>query len=102
MVEDESRYDITLRPSAADALEKLEPDEHDRLRSTLLGVASHRSPTDHSKCELLKNKSDVYRVRVGSLRALVTLEKPELRVHRVGEREDFYERADADPESPHK
>jgi len=84
-------YKPTLHPTANRELNQLAPNERDRLTDALTSVAEHREPTSHPKTKSLEGQDGLFRVRVGDVRAVCALCKPELRILRVGYRSDVYE-----------
>jgi len=84
-------YQITLHPTAKRELNTLTSNERDRLTDALTDVAGEREPTSHPKTKSLEGQPGLFRVRVGDVRAVCTLQKPELRILRVGYRSDVYE-----------
>jgi mRNA-degrading endonuclease RelE of RelBE toxin-antitoxin system len=85
-----AHYQLTTTPNTKTSLQDLPQDPRERLTTVLEEVSRERRPCEHSKCSLLENQSDVYKVKVGDWRALLRLRKPELRVLRVGHRQNFY------------
>jgi mRNA-degrading endonuclease RelE of RelBE toxin-antitoxin system len=84
-------YHPVLHTTAQSELGALPDEQRDRLTDVLHEVAEHREPTRHPKCRQLEGQRDLFRVRVGEVRAILTLQKPELRILRVGHRTDVYE-----------
>ncbi len=91
-----SQYSIELHKDAKQTLNSMR--EHDRARVTdvLVDVAQTRKPTDHSKCKVLSNnqKDNIYKIRVGDFRLLAQLQKPKLKVLKLGRRQGFYDDTD--------
>jgi mRNA-degrading endonuclease RelE of RelBE toxin-antitoxin system len=85
-----AHYELTTTQSVRNDLQGLPDDPRSRLTEVLEEISGERRPCQHSKCSLLENQSDVYKVKVGEYRALLRLKKPELRVLRVGHRQNFY------------
>jgi len=85
------RYQPTLHPTAERELNELNPTDRNRLTDALTDVAETREPTSHPKTKSLEGQPGLFRVRVGDVRAVCTLSKPELRILRVGYRSDVYE-----------
>lgn len=85
------RYEVTIHRAANRELTTLDSHEREQLTDTLLAVAGERKPTAHSSVKPMEGQHGLYRVRVGDLRAVVTLTKPELRVLSVGRREGMYD-----------
>lgn len=85
-------YRLTLRPCAENALNTLSESLQTRFRTVFTEIAEHRQPTDHPKCEVLKHTEEtLYKIRVGGYRAIARLDKPELQILKIGERETVYE-----------
>jgi mRNA-degrading endonuclease RelE of RelBE toxin-antitoxin system len=86
---DVTSYTIRLHPRANEELDNLPEDTHDRMTDTLQEVARNRAPTQHTRVKQMQGP-DLYRVRVGQYRAVVSLQKPELLILRIGERGTVY------------
>jgi Cytotoxic translational repressor of toxin-antitoxin stability system len=82
-------YNVRLHPSANEELTDLPGDTRDRMTDTLHEVAGNRSPTQHTRVKQMQGP-DLYRVRVGEYRAVLSLDKPDLLVLRIGERATVY------------
>lgn len=85
------RYETQIHTTAKRELESLDADARDRLTDTIIDVAETEEPTSHSAVRALEGQSGLFRVRVGDLRAICTLVKPELRVLKVGHRAHVYD-----------
>lgn len=83
-------YSLQIQTDAKNDYDQLPTEVQDRLYNVLEEIAGRRRPCTHSKCSLLEGESDVYKVKVGDYRCLLRLRKPELRVLRVGHRQNFY------------
>ena len=84
-------YQPVLHPTAERELNSLDEHDKDRLVDVLHEVAHTRQPTQHEKCKILEGHQGLFRVRVGDVRAILTLEKPNLKVLRVGKRSNVYD-----------
>ena len=84
-------YQPVLHPTAERELNSLDDSERNRLVDVLHEVAKTREPTKHEKCKILEGHRGLFRVRVGGVRAILTLEKPNLKVLRVGKRSNVYD-----------
>ena len=84
-------YQPVLHPTAERELNSLDDSERNRLVDVLHEVAHTRQPTQHEKCKILEGHRGLFRVRVGGVRAILTLEKPNLKVLRVGKRSNVYD-----------
>ena len=87
-------YQPVLHPTAERELNSLDDSERNRLVDVLHEVAKTREPTKHEKCKILEGQRGLFRVRVGDVRAILTLEKPQLRVLRCGKRSSVYDMID--------
>lgn len=88
-------YTPLLHRSAERELSELPTGDQKRLKSVLQDVAHTREPTQHKKVRELEGQAGLFRVRVGNLRAICTLEKPDLLILKVSPRQDAYENIDA-------
>ena len=84
-------YQPVLHPTAERELNSLDDSERNRLVDVLHEVAHTRQPTQHEKCKILEGHRGLFRVRVGGVRAILTLEKPNLKVLKVGKRSNVYD-----------
>ena len=84
-------YETAIHQSAKRELDALDDDERDRLTDAIVDVAEHRKPTDHNSVAILEGQDGLYCLRVGDLRAVLQLDKPELKVLRVGHRANVYD-----------
>ena len=89
------RYDLVLHETAEREYRDLEPEQQGKLKSILEDVATTEVISQHSKVKHLEGQPGMFRVRTGQLRAIVTLEKPELRILKVGTRRKMYQDIDA-------
>lgn len=85
------RYDMTIHRSARRELDSLTSANRDALTDTIEEVAGRESPTTHEKVRPLEGQDGLFRVRVGEVRAVCVLVKPELRILRVGHRSNVYD-----------
>jgi mRNA-degrading endonuclease RelE of RelBE toxin-antitoxin system len=85
-------YQITLHRDAKTTLSGFTAERRDRITDIITEVSERRKPTDHPKCKVLNNNhpETLYKVRVGDYRVLCQLNKPELQVLKIGERNGFY------------
>jgi mRNA-degrading endonuclease RelE of RelBE toxin-antitoxin system len=88
-------YEPLLHRHAEREFESLKEDEQDRLADVIHSVAEERQPTSHSKTKELEGQRGLFRIRVGDLRAICSLEKPQLLVLAVGKRKEVYEDIDS-------
>jgi mRNA-degrading endonuclease RelE of RelBE toxin-antitoxin system len=91
------QYDVVCRHDAKKVLTNLPYDDRNRLTDAINSVAEHRQPTDHNKCHVLNNNHNetLYKIRVGDYRVIARLEKPELRVLKVAQRQGAYSDIDS-------
>lgn len=83
-------YQLQISKGANRDYNKLPVDVQSRLKDVLDDVSTHRSPQQHPKCDLLHGSNNLYKIRSGDYRAVVTLDKPELRILTVGHRGTVY------------
>jgi len=84
-------YKIALRPQAESTLQRLSDYERERIIDALSDVARHEQPSSHPGVRALKgDKQGQLRLRVGNWRAVLELEKPDLLVHTIGDRDTIY------------
>jgi len=85
---------VTYKPlidrSARRNLHSLPREERNDLRETLKDVARREEPTHHPKVKQLEGQPGLFRVRVGGVRAVCSLQKPYLYILKVGERSTVY------------
>ena len=87
-------YKPVLHPTAERELNSLDNAERERLTDVLHEVAKTREPTKPEKCKILEGQRGLFRVRVGDVRAILALEKPQLQVLRCGKRSTVYDMID--------
>jgi len=85
------RYETVVHTAAERELAQLDSDARDRLTDTIVDVAGERQPTSHAKVTQIEGKRGLLRLRVGDVRAILTLDKPELRVLSAGHRSSIYD-----------
>lgn len=90
-----AQYQPVIHTTARRELDQLTPSQQDRLTSTIQDIARHEQPTTHPATRSLEGQHDLFRVRVGDLRAVLRLEKPQLKVLKVGERASVYDNIDS-------
>ena len=88
-------YEPLLHRTAERELNELPRDDRNRLTQVLQDVAQTRAPTGHEKVRELSGQDGFFRVRVGDLRAIGTLDKPYIYILIVGYRKDVYENVDS-------
>lgn len=88
------QYNLQIHTTAKRELNDLASNERERLTDAIADVATHRKVTEHPSVRLLEGQDGLYRLRVGDLRAVLQLDRPALRVLRVGRRNGVYEQID--------
>lgn len=84
-------YDVTIHKRALVELRAVPEEERSRLKDRLKECGQTEQPTELNYVESLDN-SDLFRVRVVDWRAICCLDKPELKVLAVGDRDTIYQR----------
>lgn len=87
-------YQPVLHTTAERELNSLPDSDESRITSLIKDVCQHRQPSQHSKIRHLEGHKGLYRLREGNVRAILTLEKPELVVLKVGKRDGVYDDID--------
>ena len=87
-------YEIALHKTAERELNDLEDTKADRLRDALRDVSRQEQPTQHDKVKQLEGQRGRFRVRVGDVRAICQLDKPNLLILKVGNRKNVYDGID--------
>ncbi len=87
-------YDPMLHTTAQRELNALEPNDKDALTDLIKDVATHEEPSRHEKAKSLEGQPGLFRVRVGDMRAVLALEKPNLLVLKAGYRRKVYSNVD--------
>ena len=82
-------YSITYKPSAAKAFRKVHPNERQRIKEAIEGLAAN--PRPHGYIQLSGGQGEC-RIRVGEYRVVYEIEDDELviLVLRIGHRSDVY------------
>lgn len=85
-------HTITIHEQAKRDLGSLPQSDQDRITTILGEVSEGKQPTAHPKCEWLDGQ-DLLKVRVGTYRVLIDLDKRnrELRIVHLGERKNVYD-----------
>jgi len=89
-----TQYNLEIHTTAKRELQTLDSALRERLTETLVEVAHEREPTKHPDAKMLEGQPGLFRVRVGDARAVLELQKPNLRVLRCGRRNNVYEKID--------
>lgn len=84
-------YQIELHPTASKELHNLTESRREQLTDTLIELSEQREPTQHPRVKHLEGHAGLFRVRCGSVRAICELQKPNLRILRIGTRDTVYE-----------
>ena len=85
------KYEITIRKSAAKALDKLPTKDLKAVVESIMALANNPRP---SGCKKLKGKQDIWwRIRVGDYRVIYSVDDTIhiVNVANVGHRRDIYE-----------
>jgi mRNA-degrading endonuclease RelE of RelBE toxin-antitoxin system len=91
MSEADVKYEVTIHKRALAELRGIPDEDQSRMKDRLKECGETEQPTDLNYVESLDN-SDLFRVRVVDWRAICCLDKPELRVLAVGDRDTIYQR----------
>lgn len=85
-----------MHQDANRVLRELPETDRERITETLKAISESRKLTDHPKCKVLNNNysETLYKLKVGEYRALLELQKPDLRVLKLGKRQGFYDDID--------
>ncbi len=84
------RYKPVLHESADRELQQLTDQERDKISSVIMNVCETRSPTTHEKVKHLAGQDDAFRIRVGEIRAVGVLDKPMIKILKIGTRDKVY------------
>ena len=88
------QYQIKLHPTAKRELESLSDSTQATLTDRLSEVSKQEQPTSHPKAKHLRGQDDLFRVRGAGARAVCRLDKPDLRILKVGKRNGVYRDVD--------
>jgi len=83
-----------LHTTAERELQSLDPTDRDELTDLIKDVATHEQPSQHKKCRQLEGQDGLFRVRLGDMRAVMCLDKPNLLVIKAGYRRKVYSDVD--------
>lgn len=83
-------YEPVLHEQADRELKQLTDDERDRLARVIKDVCKSESPTLHEKVKHLSGQENAFRIRAGELRAVGVLDKPLLKILKIGHRNGVY------------
>lgn len=89
------KYELLAHPAAKRELDQLPPEAKHELTDILFDVAEREEPSLHEKAKWLEGQPGWFRVRSGNLRAILTLDKPELYVLACGHRKTVYDNVDS-------
>ena len=87
-------YVPMLHTTAQRELNALEPDDKDELTDLIKDVATHEEPSRHEKAKSLEGQPGLFRVRIRDMRAVLHLDKPTLKVIKIGYRRGVYSDVD--------
>lgn len=90
----DAKYRTVLHESAHKEFQELSVTQRQRLRETIKAVAKCESPLNHEKTKHLSGQGDKFRIRVGELRAVCSLDKPRLVVWAIATRAKAYRNID--------
>jgi len=91
MSETSTRYEVTIHKRALAELRGIPDENRQKMKDRLRECGETEKPTELNYVESLDN-SDLFRVRVVDWRAICCLDKPELKVLAVGDRDTIYQR----------
>lgn len=94
MSQHQPSYEIVTHPRAATELEKAPEETRERLVAAIREMAGRRDPLAHSRATQLAGRDGLLRVRVGTYRAVLALDKPQLRLLQVSHRDTAYDQLD--------
>lgn len=83
-------YQPVLHQQAEKELQELTPDERDRMATVIKDVCKSESPTLHEKVKHLSGQENAFRIRAGELRAVGVLDKPLVKILKIGHRNGVY------------
>jgi len=84
------QYQIKLHPTAQKELDSLLENEKENITDAIKSVAKTECPSTHSAVKHLDGTQGLFRVRAGRVRAIAVLDKPTLRILKVGKRDTVY------------
>lgn len=90
------RYNPVLHTRANQELNELPEDERKRISDTIKEICECEKPTSHEKTKHLKGQAQAFRIREGEVRAVAKLDKPLLKILKVGRRNGVYADIDAE------
>ncbi|MDE2993920.1 MAG: type II toxin-antitoxin system RelE/ParE family toxin [Chloroflexota bacterium] len=80
-------YDVRLENTAQREFRKLPADQRTRVQQALIGLESNPRPPG---CKKVRGTDSAYRIRVGSLRILYTVDRDLVVVFRISPRSRAY------------
>ncbi len=90
------RYKPVLHEKADQELQQLTKTERDAISDVIMDVCETRSPTTHEKVKHLAGQDDAFRIRSGEIRAVGVLDKPMIKIVKIGRRNGVYNDIDTD------
>jgi mRNA-degrading endonuclease RelE of RelBE toxin-antitoxin system len=84
------RYKPVLHERADAELQQLTDEERDKISSVITDVCETRSPTTHEKVKHLAGQDNAFRIRAGEIRAVGVLDKPMIKIVKIGRRNGVY------------
>ena len=82
-------YQIQLRTNAKHSLESLADDTQEAVTNLIKSLSQTQEVTQHQGVKPLKG-SEYFRARVGDMRVIAELDKPNLLIHKIGHRRKVY------------
>ncbi len=88
------QYDLAIHHSAERELDNLPTEKRSQLIDELRTVATYEQPSGYARAKHLSGQDKLFRVRSGDVRAICKLDKPHIRIIKVGERDGVYDDVD--------
>lgn len=92
MSKQKPQYDVVLHTAADRELASLTGEMADLLVDRLQALGETEQPTSKPYCKQLEDHDDLFRVKAGKYRAILTLEKPQVRILAVDCRSRIYDK----------
>jgi len=83
-------YKPVLHEHADAELKQLTDQERDKISDVIMDVCETRSPTTHEKVKHLAGQDNAFRIRAGQIRAVGVLDKPMIKIVKIGHRNGVY------------
>ncbi len=84
------RYKPVLHEKADQELRQLTAKEQNNISDVIMDVCESRSPITHQKVKHLAGQDDAFRIRSGEIRAVCVLDKPMIKIVKIGRRNGVY------------